>query len=89
MEIIFHPFVELEIKQERKLENVVLPVVRKMPSFTELGVWNCKIRDSPRRGDPCFKMRARDFSRFVKSEPETVSSENTSLRRTEPKIRAR
>ena len=44
---------------------------------------------SETRRDPCFKMRARDFRLFVKSEPETGSSENTSPRHAESKIRAR
>ena len=48
------------IKQEY---NYVLPYE---------GVVNGKIRDSPRRRDPCLKIRARDFNDFRKSEPETL-----------------
>ena len=40
-----------------------------------LGVVNGKIRDSPRRRDPCLKIRARDFNDFRKSEPETQCRE--------------
>ena len=36
---------------------------------------NGKIRDSPRRRDPCLKIRARDFNDFRKSEPETQCRE--------------
>ncbi len=36
------------------------------------GVANGKIRDSPRRRDPCFKIRDRDLNDLRKSEPETL-----------------
>ena len=42
------------------------------------GVANGKIRDSPRRRDPCLKIRDRDLKALTKSEPETSFCENLS-----------
>ena len=44
--------------------------------YITLGVANGKIRDSPRRRDPCLKIRARDLNALTKSEPETLYQEN-------------
>ena len=41
-----------------------------------LGVANGKIRDSPRRRDPCLKIRDRDLKALTKSELETLYQEN-------------
>ena len=53
-----------------------------------LGVANGKIRDSPRRRDPCLKIRDRDLKVLTKSEPETLTEENRArdfiLRKSEP-----
>ena len=52
-----------------------------------LGVANGKIQDSPRRRDPCLKIRVRDLKALTKSEPKTLYQENRardfSLRKTE------
>ena len=44
-----------------------------LSSLLILGVENGKIRDSPRRRDPCLKIRDRDFKALTKSEPKTPS----------------
>ena len=53
-----------------------------------LGVANGKIRDSPRRRDPCLKIREQDLKALTKSEPETLYQENRArdfiLRKSEP-----
>ena len=53
-----------------------------------LGVANDKIQDSPRRRDPCLKIRDRDLKALTKSEPETLYQENRApdfiLRKSEP-----
>ena len=55
---------------------------------TTLGVANGKIRDSPRRRDPCLKIRDRDLKVLTKSDPETLYLENRTrdfiLRKSEP-----
>ena len=40
-----------------------------------LRVANGKIRDSPRRRDPCLKIRDRDLKLLTKSQPETLYEE--------------
>ena len=53
-----------------------------------LGVANGKIRDSPRRRDPCLKIWDRDLKAWTKSEPESLCQENRArdfiLRKSEP-----
>ena len=41
-----------------------------------LGVANGKIRDPPKRRDPCLKIRDRDLKVLKNSEPETLYKEN-------------
>ena len=52
------------------------------------GVANGKIRDSPRRRDPCLIIRDRDLKALTKSEHETLYQENRArdfiLRKSEP-----
>ena len=45
-----------------------------------VGVANGKIRDSPRRRDPCLKIRDRDLKVLRKSEPETLYEKKISQR---------
>ena len=56
--------------------------------YRKEGVANGKIRDSPRRRDPCLKIRDRDLKVLTKSEPETLHQENRArdfiLRKSEP-----
>ena len=56
--------------------------------YLTLGVANGKIRDSPRRRDPCLKIQDRDLKASTKSDPETLYQENQAqdfiLRKSEP-----
>ena len=45
--------------------------------LADVGVVNGRIRDSPRRRDPCLKIRDRDLKALTKSEPETLYCKKT------------
>ena len=51
-------------------------IANQIHGFTIEEVANGKIRDSPRRRDPCLKIRDRDLKALTESDPETLYQEN-------------
>ena len=72
----FHyTFLELKLAKPALTKSAKAQILAGLAHATAVGVVNGKIRDSPRRRDPCLKIRARDFNHFRKSEPETQCRE--------------
>ena len=72
----FHyTFLELKLAKPALTKSAKAQIMAGLAHATAVGVVNGKIRDSPRRRDPCLKIRARDFNHFRKSEPETQCRE--------------
>ena len=66
-----------KIKGERKdVSSFLLKQKKKISVHPQGGVANGKTRDSPRRRDPCLKIRDRDLKVLTKSEPETLYEVN-------------
>ena len=70
---------EKKIKGERKDVSPFLLKKKMISVHPQGGVANGKTRDSPRRRDPCLKIRDRDLKVLTKSEPETSSCENPNI----------